>query len=1324
MPLLNDSQLFQKRTTQPLTQLTLSLSLFCSITFTNSCKKASPEETTIVVINNSESRVPPAPVTPAPASKEPGIVAPKIEIKVPETRTQEIIIAGNIVTTQVIAGQTVIPLEGTYSETSFRDITSYAASQNLSPSETSLLKVADMRSNLKLIQSKVHLYQIRIYEDVGYFTGYLLPGEFSQLAEVQGLSRQIIMTPVASQVVDPLEAAPLPLQLANSADGRDQFNGYSGLESIGLKEFQKELDRDIGEIADGSFVKVGVTDTGLTYNHPAFLDAKGQVRISYLSDSTEEGRMYLVADAQFSARPPQESEVPTGMSADEMVIVNATYLATPNGRTLPTADQFSKVTGQTFLVSKDLRAKLIRNDLKIQLNAIQESAFELQTTKARQDINHNQKTDDSLWTFVITDPSSGVTEVYVDFSGRGDFRQVKPLHDFNLNRETTAVFSERIGVGFGQATLSNAAGTDVQAKTVFLLGIDPGDHGSHVSGIIGARKTIQNDSDNTLARGVAPNVNIMFNRVCAVNGGCTATAGMIDLASKGAEIINMSLGGLNPWNDDYTVQEIIINRLASLYNTVFVISAGNSGPGHQTVGTPSLAADALCVGATASRKMIQRQYQYPGLTRSISGKAADDDFMLFFSSRGPTANGGFKPNITAPGTQLSSIKLNAAPGSRSGLTVMWGTSMAAPTAAGSMALLIDAGKRYNLKNPKNPVPLDQASLRRAVMAGARSFDLKSFNPQTHGATDGRYTWIDQGAGMIHLGRAWSVLKSMAQSHVDTAVHTTDTQDPVPLNYESRILKQYPNGNDYTGQMSASLPDSEGKVLKTGRGLYLDFNASDTLYTVQIARRLPYKMVKRPDIGDLTKQLVTTADTFKLETIIHGSSVPWVKAGTLNGLDCQNSVTSQLTVVGEGAVDNFNPATAGQPASVALGASNLYVCIQRDLLATLPSGDHGALIKAYRTFKNKTEVTPSFIVPVYVAIPEKSLSGSTAYEFKGKVPSFNVDRHYVQVPIGTSYVRVQIEVPKASQIGGQLSGCSGVELMILEGQNNKPPVEFDSRPKARVANCDLNQSPVDKTVLSYNRVDPKPGIWDVHVFGQYQYMESPYTLKIDFARLESEIKLIGPKPEMMTGSILVTIRDSSFTLHADESKSSLNLDRFVRQDAPKIKDMQTLVVLDAAGQEYRQYSPDDFKAITFKTSDGPAGSDIDLLVEACESPSAEKCKTIASGTGPTDVETVTFIPAADRYYRIKVDAILQSATESPFTLVEELSLKKLETGQVKITEITASGFQVDHAFNVNESKILTRIEVTSGHYQAGGELTVQSTDGYPLIRIPLKIGHKQ
>ena len=56
----------------------------------------------------------------------------------------------------------------------------------------------------------------------------------------------------------------------------------------------------------------------------------------------------------------------------------------------------------------------------------------------------------------------------------------------------------------------------------------------------------------------------------ANNGGCNATEAFIDLSlNAGAEVINMSLGGLSPFNDGYGVQETMINRLTSLKNVLF-----------------------------------------------------------------------------------------------------------------------------------------------------------------------------------------------------------------------------------------------------------------------------------------------------------------------------------------------------------------------------------------------------------------------------------------------------------------------------------------------------------------------------------------------------------------------------------------------------------------------------------------------------------------------------------------------------------------------------------------------------------------------------------
>src|SRR5262249_43199879 len=157
-------------------------------------------------------------------------------------------------------------------------------------------------------------------------------------------------------------------------------------------------------------------------------------------------------------------------------------------------------------------------------------------------------------------------------------------------------------------------------------------------------------------------------------------------------------------------------------------------------------------------------------------------------------------------------------------------------------------------------------------------------------------------------------------------------------------------------------------------------------------------------GDLAMQLKTTADEFELETTIHGSHLNWVKAGAVNGLDCapqtENTTPAHLLVVGEGAVDvPVNPAT-GAGGSVAQSTSTLNVCVNRGLLDTLRPGDHGAVITGYRVIGNKREAVPSFVVPVYVTVPHKTLAGPEGLHVSNTVSSFGVARHYVEVPKDT------------------------------------------------------------------------------------------------------------------------------------------------------------------------------------------------------------------------------------------------------------------------------------------------------------------------------------
>jgi serine protease AprX len=211
---------------------------------------------------------------------------------------------------------------------------------------------------------------------------------------------------------------------------------------------------------------------------------------------------------------------------------------------------------------------------------------------------------------------------------------------------------------------------------------DVNGHGSHVAGIVA--------STNTTYRGVAYGLDAVFNCKAGFDkdgndGGGAAmywSDGMacIDWALVNstcgdyADVLNLSYGGSTSSDDtpfarfwDAVVDDL---RIPS------AISAGNDGPSNYTVGDPSIAYNVLTVANMDDQNTTYRT----------------DDTIRSSSSRGPTANGRKKPDITAPGTYILSANNNWE--GASDWVSMSGTSMAAPHVAGGNLLLVQyQGKR-------------------------------------------------------------------------------------------------------------------------------------------------------------------------------------------------------------------------------------------------------------------------------------------------------------------------------------------------------------------------------------------------------------------------------------------------------------------------------------------------------------------------------------------------------------------------------------------------------------------------------------------------------
>lgn len=124
----------------------------------------------------------------------------------------------------------------------------------------------------------------------------------------------------------------------------------------------------------------------------------------------------------------------------------------------------------------------------------------------------------------------------------------------------------------------------------------------------------------------------------------------------------------NSWGDNRPLDELppYLDWVSALRaaGIITVFSAGNDGPGAGTIDAPALYTNTLAIGATDSNDAIYTR-----------------------SSRGPSPWGQIKPDVVAPGVAI----VSTLPGGR--YDTFLGTSMAAPHAAGTIALMLEADRR-------------------------------------------------------------------------------------------------------------------------------------------------------------------------------------------------------------------------------------------------------------------------------------------------------------------------------------------------------------------------------------------------------------------------------------------------------------------------------------------------------------------------------------------------------------------------------------------------------------------------------------------------------
>ncbi|GAA3837941.1 S8 family serine peptidase [Streptomyces coacervatus] len=298
--------------------------------------------------------------------------------------------------------------------------------------------------------------------------------------------------------------------------------------------------------------------------------------------------------------------------------------------------------------------------------------------------------------------------------------------------------------------------------------IDHFGHGTHVASIIAGTGA----KSGGKYKGVAPGASLLNAKVLDDEGGGDDSgilAGMEWAAQQGANIVNLSLGGGDTEGIDPLEAEV--NELSEQKGILFAIAAGNEGEGGaETIDSPGSAADALTVGA-------------------VDG----NDKLAYFSSRGPTVDGTLKPDVTAPGVNITaaaakdSVIAKEVGENPPGYLTISGTSMATPHVAGAAAILKQEHPDWTYAQLK------------ATLVGS--------------SKGGDYTTFEGGAGRIQVDKAIAQSVVAEPTTLDFPVqqwpHTDDTPVTKQLTYRNSGTE------DVTLTLAAKGFDPKGKAAPAG-----------------------------------------------------------------------------------------------------------------------------------------------------------------------------------------------------------------------------------------------------------------------------------------------------------------------------------------------------------------------------------------------------------------------------------------------------------------------------------------------------------------------------
>ena len=250
--------------------------------------------------------------------------------------------------------------------------------------------------------------------------------------------------------------------------------------------------------------------------------------------------------------------------------------------------------------------------------------------------------------------------------------------------------------------------------------MDEHSHGTHVTGIIAGNGATgeMDEAGNLYGLGVASGVRIVAQRLFDGAGAYYPPPSFEvmthDAVRAGAEI------GSNSWGDDtqgrYDVSAAEFDALvrdadAETFGDqpyILEFSAGNAGGGAQTIGSPAVAKNVIASGASQNNRFEFFVYE--------EGQEA----MADFSSRGPCEDGRIKPDVTAPGTWIASLRSpfgddnNAWADISPNYMYQGGTSQSGPHVSGAAAVFVQYYRQTYAIGTPSPALVKAALINSAV----------------------------------------------------------------------------------------------------------------------------------------------------------------------------------------------------------------------------------------------------------------------------------------------------------------------------------------------------------------------------------------------------------------------------------------------------------------------------------------------------------------------------------------------------------------------------------------------------------------------------------